>query len=82
MCYLESRVHRVSARLTMLAVLAAGWLVTTVAGAATYVIPHWIEHSGSTAGSTYVFDDFIYLRYTPGLVGTSTGPGAIVDLYL
>ena len=71
-----------SLRLAALAVFAAAAFATTPAHAATYVIPHWIEHSGSTATANYVFDDYIYMRYTPGLAGTASGSGATVDLYL
>ena len=50
--------------------------------AATYVIPHWIETSGATSTATYAFDDFVYMRYTPGLAGTASGSGATVNLYV
>jgi FlgD Ig-like domain len=69
-------------RFRLLAMLAALAAAPSPARAATYVIPHWIEHSGSTATATYVFDDYIYMRYTPGLAGTASGVGAAVDLYL
>ena len=49
---------------------------------ATYVIPHWIETSGATSTATYAFDDFVYMRYTPGLAGTASGSGATVNLYV
>ena len=71
-----------SLRRTVLAAGIAAALGTEPVLAATYVIPHWIEHSGSTATANYVFDDFIYLRYTPGQAGTTSGSGATVDLYL
>lgn len=52
------------------------------ATAATYVIPHWIEHDASVATDPYAFDSHLYLRYTPGLAGTGSGGGAVVDLHL
>ena len=74
---LHSRALAMLLLCAMLTVLAA-----PRADAATYVIPHWIETSGSTSTATYAFDDFIYMRYTPGLAGTASGSGATVGLYL
>jgi hypothetical protein len=52
------------------------------ARAATYVIPHLIEQSGTITNTAFTFDSVLFATYAPGLGGLPPGAGATLDLYL
>jgi len=61
---------------------AAVALVPKLASAGAYLVPHFVEKSGTVNNSTYTFDTNLYFIYPGGQAGIPNNGGANVDLYL